>query len=112
MDVGELRGLGAARIDDDERAVLVARDLLQDGASPREAVRLPRVLADEDGHLGVLVVTRRVALRRAEQLPVDPELARLLLRERVRSVPDAECLLQRGAVTAAEMVPLTAAAVI
>ena len=48
-------------IDDDQRAVRVVGDLLELGAGAREAVRLPRVLADEHRDLGVLVVAGRVA---------------------------------------------------
>ena len=85
-EVGQLRGLGAARVDHDQRARRVLRDLAQHGARAREAVRLPRVLADEHRHLGVLEVGRGVAARRAEELAVHPELAGLLLRQRVRGV--------------------------
>ena len=90
VEVGELRGLRAARIDHDQRAAGILGDLLEDDARAREAVRLPRVLADEHRDLGALEVGRRVAARAAEQLPVDPELAGLLLRERVRHVAHAE----------------------
>ena len=83
VDVGEIGRLGAPRVDDDQRAVRVVGDLLEDPAGLREAVRLPRVLAPEHGDLGVLVVAGGVAARAAEQLPVDPELAGLLLGERV-----------------------------
>ena len=86
VEVGELGRLGAARVDHDQRAGRVVGDRLQDGARAREAVRLPRVLADEHRDLGVLEVAGRVAARAAEELAVDPELAGLLLRERVRGV--------------------------
>ena len=81
--------LGAARVDHDERPLRVVGDGLEDRAGAREAVRLPRVLADEHRHLGVLVVAGRVAPRTTEQLAVDPELTRLLLGERVRAVDAA-----------------------
>ena len=68
----------------------IVDDRLQHGAGAREAVRLPRVLADEHRDLGVLVVAGRVAAGPPEELTVDPELAGLLLRERVRRVDDAE----------------------
>ena len=112
VDVGELGRLGAPRVDDDQRAARVVGDLLEDPAGLWEPVRLPRVLAPEHGDLGVLVVARGVAAGAAEQLPVDPELAGLLLGERVRGVADAERSFGRGAVATAEVVPLPAAAVI
>ena len=112
VEVGELRGLRAARVDDDERARRVLGDLLQDDARAREPVRLPRVLADEHRDLGALEVGRRVAARAAEELAVDPELAGLLLRERVRHVAHAERRARGRAVGAAEVVPLPAAAVV
>ena len=93
-------------------AVGIVGDLLQHRAGAREAVRLPRVLAHEHRDLGVLVVAGRVAARPAEELTVDPELAGLLLRERVRRVDDAERARGRAAVAAAEVVALPAAAVI
>ena len=79
VDVSEVGRLASLGIDDDETAIGVARDLLQDHPSSREAVRLPRVLPPEHRDLSVLVVTRRVAARLAEQLSVHPELAGLLL---------------------------------
>ena len=78
----------------------------------REAVRLPRVLADEHGDLGVLEVAAWCGSAAAEQLAVDPELAGLLLGERVRGVADAERGARRAAVAAAEVVALAAAAVV
>jgi hypothetical protein len=40
--------------------------IARSGAGAREAVRLPRVLADEHRHLGVLEVRRGVARRAPE----------------------------------------------
>ena len=107
--VGELGGLGAARVDDDERTVGIAGDLLQRGAGVRQPVGLPRVLADEQPDLGVLEVAPHV---RAEHLPVHPELAGLLLRERVRPERRAEGGPGGGGVRAAEVVPLPATPVV
>ena len=90
----------------------IVDDRLQHRAGAREAVRLPRVLAHEHRDLGVLEVAGRVAARPPEELTVDPELARLLLRERVRRVDDAESAARRAAIATTEMVGLAAAAVI
>ena len=90
VEVGQLGRLGAPRIDDDQRPRRVAGDLLQRRAGVGEAVGLPRVLADEDGDLGVLEVAAGVS---AEHLGVDPELAGLLLGQRAR--PEARA--ERGA---------------
>ena len=112
MMVCELRGLGATRVDDDQGSLRVRGDLAEDRARAREAMGLPGVLADEYGDLGALEVAGRVAARAAVELAVDPELPRLLLSERVRRVDRAQRLASRGAVGAAEMVPLAAAAVV
>ena len=106
---GEFRRLAAPRIDDDDRPRRVVGDLLQRGARPREAVALPRVLADEQRHLAVLEVGAHAT---AEHLAVDPELAGLLLRQRVGAVAAAERTQGGAAVAATEMVALPAAAVI
>ena len=109
VEVRELGGLGAAGIDDDQRPGRVAGDLFQRRPRPGDAVRLPRVLADEHRHLGVLEVG---AHHGAEELGVDEELARLLLGQRVGLERGAERGAGRARVPAAEMVPLAAAAVI
>ena len=110
--IGHRGGLGPARIDHDQRARRIRGDLLEDHARAGETVRLPRVLADEHTDLGVLEVAAGVALRLAIELPVDPELPGLLLRERVRRVDRAERRTRRPPVRAAEVVPLPASAVI
>ena len=56
VDVGERGGLGAPGVDHDQCPVGVAGDLLQRRPGMRDAVRHPRVLADEQRHLGVLEV--------------------------------------------------------
>ena len=109
VEVGELRGVGHDRVDDDHRALRVLRDLAQHDPGAREALRHPRVLADEDRR------PRRARTRRGcgrRELRVDPGLAGLLLRQRVRAVPRAERLEERAAVGAAEVVSLAAAAVV
>src|SRR5215217_3061917 len=75
----------------------------------RNAVRLPRVLADEDGDLGVLEVA---AHDRAEHARVDEELARLLLREGAGAIDGTEGAQRCAAVAATEVVALSAAAVV
>ena len=109
VEVGHRGGLGDDRVEHDDRPLGVLLHVAQDGAGAREALRLPRVLADEQRHLGVGEVAARVA---AVELRVDPELAGLLLRERAGAVARAERAQRRGAVGAAEVVPLAAAAVV
>src|SRR4029077_1532445 len=87
-------------------------DLAEDRPCAGEAVRLPWVLPDEHRHLGALEVTGGVAARTTVELAVHPELARLLLRERIRGVDRFERLARGAAVRAAEMIPLAAAAVV
>ncbi len=69
-----------------DRAGSLAISLMR-RAGPRDAVALPRVLADEQRDLAVLEVGPDHG---AEHLGVDPELAGLLLGQRVRAVPRAE----------------------
>ena len=109
VEVGEVGRLGAHRVDDDHRAARVLADLLEDRAGPREAMRLVRVLADEDGDLAVLDVG---PVRHAQHPADHPELAGLLLREGAGAVLDPERRLRRTGVGAAEVVPLPAAAVV
>ncbi len=107
VEVGELGRLAPTGIDDDQRAVGIAGDLLERGAGMGQAVRLPRVLADEQRHLGVLHVAPH---HRAQHLGVDPELAGLLLGQGVRPVAAAERPHGGAAVRAAQVVPLATAA--
>jgi hypothetical protein len=108
MDVGQIRRLGAHRIDDDHAAGGILGDLLEHRTGPGNAVRLPGVLAEEDRHFGVFEVAGGVA---AGQVRVDPTLAGLLLSERIGAVAGAEGPHQGAAVGAAEMVALPATAV-
>src|SRR5262249_18331427 len=84
----------------------ILRDLPEGDAGARDAVGEPWVLAEEQRHLAVLEVGARVA---AQHLVRDPELARLLLRERARAVDRAENRARAAAVRSREMVPLAAA---
>ncbi len=76
-----LRRLRAQRIDHDQRAVRVLREILDQRTRLRHAVRLPRVRPDHEQVVRVVRVLGRVAVLLAEQLAVDPEPAGLLLRE-------------------------------
>src|SRR5262249_543895 len=69
----------------------------------------PGVLAEEQRDLAVIEVGARVA---AHHLVGDPELARLLLRERAGAMDRAEDRACAAAVGAGKMVPLPAAAVV
>ncbi len=97
------------RVDHDHRAGRVLGDLVEHDAGAREALRHPRVLADEHRDLGVLELAAGVP---AVEVGVDPVLTGLLLCQRVRAVVRAERLEERAAVRAAEVVALAAAAVV
>ena len=107
VDVGQIGGFGAAGVDDDEGPPRIAGDLLQRGAGPGEAVALPGVLPDEQGDLAALHVAPDVG---PQELAVDPELAGLLLGQRVRAVAAPERVHGGRPVGAAEVVPLPATA--
>jgi hypothetical protein len=87
VDVGQIRRLGAHRIDDDHAAGGVSGDLLEHRAGAGNAVGLPGILAQEDRHFGVFEVAGGVA---AGQVRVDPTLAGLLLGERIGAVAGAQ----------------------
>ena len=107
--VRHLGGLAAARVDDDHRAIRVLLDLAQDHPCAREAVRLERVLAQEDRDLGVLEVAMHAG---AHHLALDPGFAGLLLRQGVGAVDHAQGLDGAVGIGAAEVVALAAAAVV
>ena len=112
MEVRQRRGLGAPRVDHDQRPLRVLCDLLQHDTRAREPVRVPGILAHEHRHLGALEVRRRVAARAAEQLRIDPRLTRFLLGQGVRHVADSERGASGGGEGSPEVVPLAAAAVV
>ena len=109
VEVGQFRGVGEDGVDHDHRATRVLGDLVEHHPGPRKALRHPRVLADEHRDLGVLELPAGVA---AVEMRVDPRLAGLLLGQRVGTVARADRLEERSAVGAAEVVSLSAAAVV
>ena len=108
-DVGQVRRLGAPDVDDDEAAFRVLRELAQRDAGSGDAVRLPRVLAEEDADLAVVEVAARVG---ADHLAGHPHLARLLLRERVGPEDRAQGTQGGTGVETGQMIPLASAAVV
>ena len=70
VDVGQVGRLGAPRIDHDHRprsgSLAIALSTVRARGKPW---RLPRVLAEEHGHLGMFEVARRVAARAPEERP-------------------------------------------
>ena len=109
VEVGEFRSIGEHRVDDDHRPRRIFRDVVQHDAGPGEALRHPRVLADEHRHLGVLELPAGVA---AVKVRVHPGLAGLLLCQGIGAVARAQRFEERAAIGAAEMVALPAAAVV
>ena len=109
MNVREFRGLGAARIDHDQAAVRISRDFTQGCAGARNAVREPRVFADEQPHLAVFEVAARIA---ADHLVCDPEFAGLLLGKRTRTMHRSKECARRATVDVGQVVTLAPAAVI
>jgi hypothetical protein len=109
VDVGELRGLGAARVDHDQGARGVLGDLAERVAGPRQPVGVPRILAEEERDLGVLEVGARAG---AEHEAVHPEVPGLLLGQGARAIAGSERREGGAGVRAAEVIPLPAAAVI
>ena len=83
VQVRDLRRLRPARVDHDHLARRVVLDLVERVAGVGEPVREPRVAAQHDEQVALLDAFCRVARLGAEHLAVDPEVARLLLRERV-----------------------------
>jgi hypothetical protein len=106
--VGELRRIRKHGVHHDHRPLGVLGDLVQDHPRAREALRHPRVLADEHRHLGALELASGVS---PVEGVLNPRLARLLLRQRARAVARSERPQERSAVAAPEMVALPATAV-
>ena len=109
VEIRHRGGLAAPRIDDDEGARRVVLDLAQDHPRARETVRLPRVLADEHGHLAVLEIAVDAG---AHHLPLHPCLAGLLLGERIGAELHPQRLERAVRVRGAEVVALVSPAVI
>ena len=109
VDVGELGGLGAPGVDDDHRAVRIARDLLEGDPGAWDRVGEPRVLAEEHRDVAVLEVATGVG---AEHAVTDPELAGLLLGEGVAAVTRAERAAGGAGVGAGQVIALSAATVV
>jgi len=76
-----------------------------------ETVGDPGIGADHEQEVAVVDVLGGVTGLAAEHVAVNPEIAGLLLRQRVEDMARAECAHQRRGVGAAGMVALTAAAI-
>ena len=109
MVLGHLGGLAAPRVDDDQRTTRVFLYLAQDDPGAREAVRLERVLAQEDGDLGVLEVAVHAC---AHHLALHPGFASFFLSQGIRSVDHAKGLDRAVGIGGAEVVALAATAVV
>ena len=109
MVIRHLGGLGATRIDHDERAVRIGRDVAEDRTCALKAMRLPWILADEYRDLSLLIAS---AEARPEKHVIDPELAGLFLGQGVGAEYRSKRAPRRRTVTAAQMIALPAAAVI
>ena len=109
MHVRQFRGVATHRIDHDHGPGGVLGNLLQDTAGAREAMGLVGVLSDEQRKFTMLEVPTHAG---PEHPGVHPELAGLLLGQRAGAVPDAVGRHRRRGVGAAEVVALSAAAVV
>ena len=107
--VRHLGSLAPARIDDDQRALRVLLDVAEYDAGAGKAVRLPGVLADEDRDLAMLEIAVHAG---AEHLALHPEFPGFLLRQRIGAELVTDRLQETVGVGAAEVVALSAAAVI
>ena len=111
MQIGALGGLGAAGIDHDHLAARILADVVEMVARIGKAVRDPGIGADHEQQVAVVHVLGGVAGLAAEHMAVDPEIAGLLLRQRVEDMARAERAQQRRGIGAAGMIALAAAAV-
>jgi hypothetical protein len=109
MDVGQLGSFRATRIDHDQGARRIVRDLAQGHAGARNRVRMPGIFPQEQRHFAVLEVGARHG---AEHAMADPELAGFLLRERARSIARVERAARSAGICAGQVIALSAAAVI
>ena len=95
VEIGDVRDLRAPRVDHDHAAAGRPSDLVHLVPRPLEAVRHPGIAPEHHEQVGVLDVLRRVAELVAEEPPVHPEVAGLLLRERVEVLVRAERARER-----------------
>src|SRR5262245_36715058 len=109
MIVGKLCCFALAWIDNDYGAVGIFGNLAQDRSSACKAVGLPWVLADEDCYLAVLEVAM---ISRTKHAAIHPELACLLLCERIGAKLRAERLQCAVGICAAQMISLPTASII
>ncbi|CCE12270.1 hypothetical protein BRAS3843_990029 [Bradyrhizobium sp. STM 3843] len=111
MQVGHLGGLGAARIDHDHLAGRILADLVEMVAGIGKAVGDPWIGADHEQQVAMMDVLGGVAGLAAEHVAVDPEIAGLLLRQRVENRADPERPQHGVRIGAAGVVALPAAAI-
>src|SRR5262249_30705514 len=81
MEIRHLSHFRAARVDDQQLAVRVFFNLIDEVARVAEAVREPRITADHHQQIAVLNVLAGVCRLGAKEQPIDPEVASLFLRE-------------------------------
>src|SRR5271155_2194088 len=109
MIIRHVSSLGPPRIDHDERAGRVGRDVAEDRTGALEAMGLPWVLTDEYRDLSLLVASAESG---PKQHVVHPELAGLFLRKGVGTEYRSKGAPRRRSVTAAQMIALSATTVI
>ena len=109
VDVGQVRGFGTFRVDDDQRAIRILGDFADHRTGAIQAVGVPGVLAQENHYLGVFEIAMGPT---AHQALGHPELAGLLLRQRIGPVAHAQRLHRGARIRTRQMISLTATAVI
>ena len=111
MQVGHLGGLRAARINDDQLARGILANVIEVVAGIGETMRDPGVRTDHQQEIAAMHILRGVTGLAAEHMAVDPEVAGLLLRQRVEDIARTERAQERIGIGAAGVVALPAPAI-
>src|SRR5258705_2370686 len=111
MKVRRRSRLSAARINSDHPTPCILFDLIEMSPRASESMRLVRIAAEHHQQVAVLDILRRVAILRAKQVTIDPEVTGLLLRERVSEIRRAHRAHQRNCEWTARNIALPSAAI-
>ncbi len=111
MKVCALGSLGATRINSDHPSRRILLNLIEMRPRAPESMRLVRIASKHHQQVAVLDILGGVAILRAEQMTIDPEVAGLLLRECVGEVRRAHRAHQRNCKWTARNIALPSAAV-
>src|SRR5215813_13502856 len=111
MQVGDCGNLGASRVDDQNLALRVFLDLVNQIARVAETVSEPGIAAKDNEQITMLDIFRGMCILCTEHMPVDPKVASLFLRERTVIIVRTHRPHQRHAIGTTKVVALPTATI-